>query len=593
MSLKTSLSVLLVLALGCATAPAPQEETEAAAADSPRAAETPAGVAETAASPEPATDRTRINPITGEEVSLGEWLKLWDIERDPGPDPDPERIWERNGVKFQIMKFPKDRAAFDAGPGLVRPIANFNIAREIYQTDDEFVWAWMMVPGQESAMEQARKQETDESKYHPFSEEAVAYLRGFKDEFEPATPRRARRTLTFVEGSTGLPAEGSWRNAPAVADMNGDGHLDIIAPPQRGSIAGAPAIFLGDGEGSWRLWPEIELTGIRPLDYGTVAAGDLDGDGAMDLALASHLQGVTVFLGDGSGKFTEVTQGLEIRFPTRRLVVHDLDVDGDLDIVAISEGPLGSRNPNDAIPPPPANIVAFFNDGTGRAWTPRPVGEPWRQAAGDWLAVGRFNDDAFPDIVGASIFFSGPDLFYFGGETGWTAFGRGFIPLYSYYLALTAGDFTSDGRDDAVLSYGHFWPESLDPATLAPPEELRMVGLDLVTWRGAEPSRTTIARWPSRAGIGSLASGDLDLDGKRDLIFVHPEPREARILLGDGKGGFREAEVAGLPIPANNSYDITLADVDRDGRLDVIMLFERQEYDPGAIRVWLNRTDGR
>jgi len=45
----------------------------------------------------------------------------------------------------------------------------------------------------------------------------------------------------------------------------------------------------------------------------TVAAADFNKDGKMDLAFGVHLNGVTVFLGDGNGKFTESRTGVEIR----------------------------------------------------------------------------------------------------------------------------------------------------------------------------------------------------------------------------------------------------------------------------------------
>src|SRR5260370_861172 len=44
----------------------------------------------------------------------------------------------------------------------------------------------------------------------------------------------------------GLPDKGQWRQGFAIADMNGDGHPDLILPPPRG-VPGVPEIFLGDG----------------------------------------------------------------------------------------------------------------------------------------------------------------------------------------------------------------------------------------------------------------------------------------------------------------------------------------------------------
>src|SRR5439155_2430386 len=128
----------------------------------------------------------------------------------------------------------------------------------------------------------------------------------------------------------------------AVADMNGDGCPDIVAPPERGLANGIPSIFLGDCKGHWSFWKDVHWP--FSLDYGSVVAADFNRDGKMDLAFGVHLTGVVVFLGDGKGNFTESNSGLPKDFPTRRLQVVDVDRDGYPDIVAISEGPSAVRN---------------------------------------------------------------------------------------------------------------------------------------------------------------------------------------------------------------------------------------------------------
>jgi len=53
-----------------------------------------------------------------------------------------------------------------------------------------------------------------------------------------------------------------------VADMNGDGHLDIVHGPAR-KQSGPPVIFLGDGQGSWTQWKEARFPSLA-YDYGDV-----------------------------------------------------------------------------------------------------------------------------------------------------------------------------------------------------------------------------------------------------------------------------------------------------------------------------------
>ena len=83
------------------------------------------------------------------------------------------------------------------------------------------------------------------------------------------SPRPATPTACSSEPfDAGLPHEGQWRNGFDIADMNGDGLLDIVhGPPRKGDRR--PHVFLGDGKGNWRVvdrgavsrpWPTIMAT---------------------------------------------------------------------------------------------------------------------------------------------------------------------------------------------------------------------------------------------------------------------------------------------------------------------------------------------
>jgi hypothetical protein len=66
------------------------------------------------------------------------------------------------------------------------------------------------------------------------------------------------------------------------------------------------------------------------------------------------------------------------------------------------------------------------------------------------------------------------------------------------------------------------------------------------------------------------------------------------ILLGDGLGHFKRANVEGISMPGLLNYDVKVADVNNDKRPDVILMYESDEttaFSPknGKVQVFLNR----
>jgi hypothetical protein len=506
---------------------------------------------------------------------------------DPGLDPDPAKKFWRFGRNFHIEKFDKRWANFqDAEPGYVLPFALLNVQKEIYQVNDKWVWAWMPEMSAEEEAAALTPKVTS-----PYPDKSVAYFKKMRPEFFETWPKQSGVTVRFEESSEGLPTAGSWRNSGTVADMNGDGCPDIVAPPERAG-GNIPAIFLGDCKGHWKYWSDIKWP--KSVDYGSVVAADFNKDGKMDLAFAVHLTGVYVFLGDGKGHFTDVTKGLPITgFPTRRIIVSDVDGDGYPDLVAIGEGP---TSPREHVDDSLSRLRVFFNRDKGTRWENADVAPQNSSVAGDWLTAGNFNGDKTPDFLGASVYFGGSsNLFLSSGPKSWKpAYTEGDImPGMGYYFASTAGKFSSKTRDDAIVSYLRFWPNDLPEQIIPAPPAATVVGVDRVSFSGGEPKRTPILRWNGKTAIWGLGSGDFNGDGNLDFIFTRFDPREAVLMLGDGKGNFTQAKLEGLPLPPNTNYDLLVADVNKDGLPDVILMYESAAKTVGgrngAIRVFLNK----
>src|SRR5947209_14709081 len=64
-----------------------------------------------------------------------------------------------------------------------------------------------------------------------------------------AAPSAQAAPIRFRVASDGLPMEGFWKSAPAIADVNGDGFLDLVVHPR---LEKGARVFLGNGQGTWR-----------------------------------------------------------------------------------------------------------------------------------------------------------------------------------------------------------------------------------------------------------------------------------------------------------------------------------------------------
>jgi VCBS repeat protein/IPT/TIG domain-containing protein len=123
-----------------------------------------------------------------------------------------------------------------------------------------------------------------------------------------------------------------------VADFNADGKLDVavadLCGPQTCGGPGAVSILLGNGDGT--LQPDVDYPGGSSPT--TVAVGDFNGDGKIDLAVANSSFGTgsaSIVLGNGDGTFqAPLTFAIGENFFMAPLAVGDFNADGKLDLAA-------------------------------------------------------------------------------------------------------------------------------------------------------------------------------------------------------------------------------------------------------------------
>ena len=390
-------------------------------------------------------------------------------------------------------------------------------------------------------------------------------------------------SIELLRGSGGryetilsLPMPTAPPRGVAVADFDLDGHLDVVAALGTPSI-GRIQVFLGDGGGG--------LTPTSPLTTGenasAVVAGDFNADGAADMGVTSQsAHQVQVFLGNGEGAFfAPTTIPLGAGAAPRALAAGDLDGNGTLDLVVAHSGL--------------SSVSVLLGDGDGMIFTPA-AGSPLTVGSGPWsVAVGDFDGNGVPDLVTADNSASTVSVLLgsgggaFGAADSFTVDGP---PIAVGTLDVT-GDGHLDvvavtGADTLNLLPGDGAGGFATPATLFPvrtrPSAVVPVDADadgrldlVVPCRDADSLVVLLSRPPAfddavRVAVGgtptAAATADLDADGDLDLAVVDTAGNAVTVLTNDGSGGF----AAQTPVPVGLApQSVAIADLDRDGVLDL------------------------
>ena len=359
------------------------------------------------------------------------------------------------------------------------------------------------------------------------------------------------RGLLIDTTSTRFPTRNDQTLCVAAGDVDGDGDLDLVfgCGDWHGRAGQQNKLWLNDGKGRF-----VDRSNLLPRDSdisNAVALGDVNGDGRLDIVFANghrtrnRVEQNRVYFNQGGARFVDGTSGALPKRAgvTLALALADIDNNRTLDLVFAEAGAFGG-----------APDVLLLGDGRGRfrpATTPLP-GAPIASTA---IAIEDVDADGRVDVlIGASR--EPLRLLRNLGSAKFQDVSAAWFPhARDCTASLLFADLDNDGRRELLAA------DACSAMRLYVRAGKRFV--DATAWSDLAGATHANLNGPSVSVVGRI-----DTDPWPDLIVTGAN---TSVLINDGSGGFRDETAARLGQTRLGISDGVAGDLDKDGDEDFVV----------------------
>jgi len=290
-------------------------------------------------------------------------------------------------------------------------------------------------------------------------------------------------------------------------------------------------------------------------------ANDIDGDGDDDIILAVQYQRNKILINDGSGHFSDESASRlpAQQYDTRDLAIADFNSDGNPDLLFVN-----NQNQNNEL---------YINGGKGKfsdLSNRIPVTGTFTT-----VATADINGNGIIDImiggVGQNLALINNGNAFFTNQTTDRLPGR-----LDKTQDITFADITGDGQLDIVVAN----------------EDANRALINAGSGFFTDQTSSRIPFINEIEETRDINIADLNFDGTFDLFFGNSgfqsgSNAQDRLLINNGSGVFSDQTSERLPSLSTDTFDAAMADLDKDGDLDLIV----GNYN-GGVRILINNGSG-